>query len=121
MRSILHGQAGRDALHAGVADGDERCYATGARGATWLRRWRPCPLPWRCAPRYAAQVCLHGLGTNLGVYDDLVPHLLRSGRTVIRYDYFNHGYACSAAETIFFHQAGWIADCAGSHAIRAIY
>jgi hypothetical protein len=44
------------------------------------------------------QVCLHGLGTNLGVFDDLVPQLLQSGKTVIRYDYFNHGYRRAPAK-----------------------
>ena len=40
-------------------------------------------------------MCAHGLGTNMHVYDELAADLLAAGFTVLRYEYFNHGYSKS--------------------------
>ncbi len=38
-----------------------------------------------------ALVLMHGFPDNLGIYDDLVPHLVRAGRRVIRFDFLGFG------------------------------
>jgi len=38
-------------------------------------------------------LCAHGVGTNLAVYDDLAKDLLKAGFTVLRYEYFSHGWS----------------------------
>jgi pimeloyl-ACP methyl ester carboxylesterase len=39
--------------------------------------------------------CAHGLGTNLGVYAELSKALTGAGYTVLRYEYFSHGWSKS--------------------------
>ena len=38
-------------------------------------------------------VMCHGVGTNLHVYDTMTGMLTKEGMTVIRYEYFNHGFS----------------------------
>jgi pimeloyl-ACP methyl ester carboxylesterase len=38
-------------------------------------------------------VLAHGLGTSLRAYDDAVVELNKAGYTVLRYDFYNHGYS----------------------------
>ena len=38
-------------------------------------------------------VMAHGLGTRMQLYDDVVGSLLDAGLTVLRYDYFGHGWS----------------------------
>jgi pimeloyl-ACP methyl ester carboxylesterase len=40
-------------------------------------------------------VCCHGLGTDTGVYDNVTKVLQTYGYTVVRYDYYNHGWSRS--------------------------
>ena len=39
--------------------------------------------------------CCHGIGTNVNVYSDLSKGLVSQGYTVLRYDFFNHGWSKS--------------------------
>ena len=38
-------------------------------------------------------VCSHGIGTNVGVFENIVAPLVEAGYTVLRYDFFNHGWS----------------------------
>ena len=38
-------------------------------------------------------VMAHGLGTNMNLYDEVVGPLLDDGFTILRYDYFGHGWS----------------------------
>ena len=38
-------------------------------------------------------VLAHGLGTSLRIYDDFVEPLVKAGYSVLRYDYFGHGWS----------------------------
>ncbi len=48
------------------------------------------------APRGARVIVLaHGLGTDMHLWDDIVPLLRASGFHVLRYDYFGHGWSAA--------------------------
>ena len=52
----------------------------------------PAPSASGGGPRKLA-VCAHGIGTNLGLYTALTARLVDAGYTVLRYDYFGHGWS----------------------------
>ena len=49
-------------------------------------------------------VLIHGLGTNLHVFDDLADALVSDGFTVLRYEFYNHGFSVGTVPVLRLNQ-----------------
>ena len=67
-------------------------FVRGRHGVTHYTVDTPATTATGSAPRKLA-VCAHGIGTNVGVYTALTARLVDAGYTVLRYDFFGHGWS----------------------------
>mmetsp|Transcript_23838 Transcript_23838/g.39414 ORF Transcript_23838/g.39414 Transcript_23838/m.39414 type:complete len:329 (+) Transcript_23838:135-1121(+) len=76
-------------LYGGITPGH---FIRGKHGITHYLVNEPIPAP----TIRRVVVCAHGIGTDTGVFAGLIGPLLRDGLTVLRYDFFGHGWSMAS-------------------------